>query len=371
MKVTDLHCDTIRAIWLSSLEGNRLSLADTGSSGHPLHIDLKKMREGGYLLQNFALYTNLHMPASALAAGDDGLMEKLPGQAMSEEGAVTDQGVVDPWFQTTEMIRIFREEMAANGEEIRQVFTWKDVEENRRAGRMSAVLTTEEGGILQGDLSRLDTLHQAGVRMMTLTWNYENELGYPNRVPEGITEDFRNYYRFRPEPDRGLTALGKEAASRMEELGILVDVSHLSDGGFFDVADVGKGPFVASHSNARALCGCSRNLTDEMIRTIGEHGGVIGLNFCPSFVMEADEESRCFTRCEALAAHARHIMNVGGREALAFGTDFDGISHRNLEIEDASQMQKLAEYMLGHGFSSEETEGLYYKNVLRLYREML
>ena len=98
---------------------------------------------------------------------------------------------------------------------------------------------------------------------------------------------------------------------------------------------------------------------------------MIGLNYCPSFVMEADEESRCFTSCEALARHARHIMNVGGREVIALGSDFDGIPRRNLEMEDASQVQKLADYLSGHGFTCGETEGLFYKNVLRLYRDVL
>ena len=235
----------------------------------------------------------------------------------------------------------------------------------------SFTLTTEEGGIIGGDPAKLDTLYDAGVRMMTVTWNYDNELGHPNRLPAGVREDFRNFYRFVPESGRGLTSVGKEAVARMEELGIIPDVSHLSDDGFYDVADIVKGPFAASHSNARALCGCSRNLTDDMIRTVAEHGGVIGLNFCPSFVMEAEDESRCFTSCEALAAHARHIMNVGGREVIAFGTDFDGIPRRNLEIQNASMMQRPADYMLGHGFTMEEVEGMYYKNVLRLYREVL
>ena len=370
MYVCDLHCDTLLEIWLSELRNERLSLKDTGKAKEPLHIDLKKMQEGGYLLQNFAIYADLHMPAASLSAGGTNPALVMPGEALSA-AKKEEEAYADPWFQTMEMIRVFKEEMAANADLIGQVFSFQDIEKNRKAGRMSAVLTTEEGGIIKGDLTKLDTLYDAGVRMMTVTWNYDNELGHPNRLPTGVREDFRNFYRFVPESGRGLTSVGKEAVARMEELGIIPDVSHLSDDGFYDVADIVKGPFAASHSNARALCGCSRNLTDDMIRTVAEHGGVIGLNFCPSFVMEAEDESRCFTSCEALAAHVRHIMNVGGREVIAFGTDFDGIPRRNLEIQNASMMQQPADYMLGHGFTMEEVEGLYYKNVLRLYREVL
>lgn len=358
MYAADLHCDTILALWLSELKGEKLSLRGSRQTTSPLHLDLQKMREGEYLLQNFALFTNLHLSLAAIHGGTADLSRETPEY-------------LDPWYQTTEMIRVFREEMAANADLIGQAFTWQDIEENRKCGRMSAILTTEEGEIIRGDLSRLDALYDFGVRMMTITWNYDNSLGHPNRPPQGVAEDFRNFYRFQPESGRGLTPFGKEAVARMEELGILPDVSHLSDDGFFDVADIVRGPFVASHSNARALCGCARNLTDEMIRTIGEHGGVIGLNYCPSFVMEADDEGKCFTSCEALLHHARHIMNVGGREVIALGSDFDGIPRKNLEMENASQVQKLADCALHNGFTSEETEGMFYKNVLRLYREIM
>ena len=400
MYAADLHCDTILALWLSELKGEKLSLRGSRQTPSPLHLDLQKMREGEYLLQNFALFTNLHLSLAAIHGGTADLSQQTPGEVVSKdaghsrktsqmtvaknadksretprhavsEAADTSSDYIDPWYQATEMIRVFREEMAANADLIGQAFTWQDIEENRKCGRMSAILTTEEGEIIQGDLSRLDTLYDFGVRMMTITWNYDNSLGHPNRPPQGVAEDFRNFYRFQPESGRGLTPFGKEAVARMEELGILPDVSHLSDDGFFDVADIVRGPFVASHSNARALCGCARNLTDEMIRTIGEHGGVIGLNYCPSFVMEADDESKCFTSCEALLHHARHIMNVGGREVIALGSDFDGIPRKNLEMENASQVQKLADCALHNGFTSEETEGMFYKNVLRLYREIM
>ncbi|MBQ9065657.1 MAG: membrane dipeptidase [Blautia sp.] len=375
MKIVDLHCDTILGIWNSELRGERLSLRDTESGGSPLQIDLKKLKAGDYLLQNFALFTDLRMQAKNYFSDSDALTWKTPGNGAGLYDDASAGSFVDPWLQVTEMIRIFKEEMAANADLIRQVRTFRDIEENMRNGLLSALLTTEEGGILQGDLSRLDELHKAGVRMMTITWNYDNELGHPNRLPQKEGGSFRWFFRFHPESDhsreRSLTLFGREAVSRMEELHIIPDVSHLSDEGFYDVADIVKGPFVASHSNARELCGCSRNLTDDMIRTIAGHGGVAGLNFCPSFVSEADREELCYASCEALSRHARHMMDIGGREVAALGTDFDGIAPCRLEIENASQMQKLADYMSTHGFTTEEIEGICFRNALRVYQEVL
>lgn len=372
MRVADLHCDTIREIWLSELRGQRKSLRNSSKDGNPMHVDLEKMRKGDYLLQNFALFVDMKMPIEMLKEKGVDLAEMMPGEAMSSKNITSlSSAFVDPWLQVTEMIRVFQEEMSANSDIIRQARSWKDIENNRKDGVLSAVLTTEEGGILQGELHRLEVLYEAGVRMMTVTWNYENELGFPNRLPDGCSTDFRNFFRFQPEPGRGLTEFGKEAVRRMEELEIIPDVSHLSDVGFYDVASVVKGPFVASHSNVRAICGCSRNLTDEMIKTIAEHGGVVGLNFCPSFLMEADREEWCFSGCDVMAKHIRHIIKTGGKEVVALGTDFDGIPKRNLGIQDASEMQKLAEYLLANEFSQDEVEHLYYRNVMRLYREML
>lgn len=373
MHIIDLHCDTIREIWLSQLRGNRLSLRDTEGSGCPLHIDLKKLREGQYLLQNFALFTDLKMNAHEKEGKDQSGISfwKIPGAGSGTQQDPRTCEYVDPWQQVTEMIRVFREEMTANADQISQVRTWEDIERNRQTGKISALLTTEEGGILQGQPERLDTLYKEGVRMMTLTWNYENELGHPNRLPAGVDSDYRNFFRFRPAVNDGLTSFGKEIVKRMQETGILVDVSHLSDGGFYDVAELVTGPFVASHSNARSLCGAGRNLTDDMIRIIGEHGGLIGLNFCPSFLDEQDTPEKCYASLEALSRHARHIMDVGGSEVIALGTDFDGIAPVGLEIENAGQIQKLASYLEEENFSLSEVEGICYRNALRVYRQVL
>ena len=362
MKIADMHCDTIEQIWYSRLRGEPLSLRDTAGRSHEMHIDLAKLTKGEYTLQNFAMFVNLSCPKDF-----DGRRESITEKWSLQEK----DRFLDPWYQLQEMIKVYHEEIALNQDRIAEVRTWADYERNQAEGKLSAVLTVEEGAVLQGDLSRLPLLYDEGVRMMTLTWNYHNELGHPNEPLPGYKEDFSKYFAFVPRTDNGLTAKGVEALECMESLGIIPDVSHLSDAGFYDVARTVKGPFVASHSNARALAGCNRNLTDDMIRVIAEHGGVIGLNFCPAFLDPQDDEEKCHCTCALLARHARHIMNVGGREVIGLGTDFDGIGHENLELHDASYMQMLPEYLLSHGFTMEETEGILSRNVLRLYKETL
>lgn len=342
MYFADMHCDTIMEIWLSRRAGGSLALRDTTGGEKDLQIDLNKLAAGGYLFQNFAMYVDLHR--------EDGL---------------------SPWTQFREMVEIYHREIAANADIVREARSYDEIIRNRDAGLLSAVMTAEEGGVLEGDLSRLQVLYDEGVRMMTLTWNYENELGFPNEVPEGIEEDYPRYFRFEPRQDNGLKPLGFEAVERMQEMGILVDVSHLSDAGFYDVAKTVKGPFVASHSNARAISGCNRNMTDDMIRTVGEHGGVIGLNFCPEFLMEGPSEEACRSTVEGLARHARHMINVGGRAVVGLGTDYDGIGRDDLEIADASQMHKLVQGLERGGFTADEIEGICYRNVLEVYKEAL
>ena len=142
---------------------------------------------------------------------------------------------------------------------------------------MSALLTIEEGGVCLGEIEKLREFYEAGARMLTLTWNYENELGHP----AAMQGDHWKNYRANEKRPLGLKERGFEFVAEMERLGMIVDVSHLSDDGFFDLCEHARKPFVASHSNSRAMCGHRRNLTDEMLRMLGDRGGVSGLNFCP------------------------------------------------------------------------------------------
>lgn len=322
MKVVDMHCDTIGALYEAEQRGEPVSLLENG-----LHLDLKKMEKGDYFLQNFALFVDL--------------------------------GHTDEPFKTcVSMADLFYREMEKNRDRIAPVTTWKEMEENWRQGKMSALLTLEEGEVCEGNPAFLRTLYRLGARMMTLTWNYENSLAWPGKG-SGV-----------PETERGLKQRGFEILEEMESLGMIVDVSHLSDAGILDVLKAAKKPFVASHSDARSLASHSRNLTDEMIRGIAEKGGVIGINYCCSFLEDIPEGQKPVSRIARIIDHMKHIRQVGGIGCLGLGSDYDGITGE-LELPTAAALPRLAEAMEEAGFTASEVEDVFYRNVLGLYRELL
>jgi len=327
MKIIDMHCDTISEIWESRRSGKLQQLAVNS-----LHLDIQKMKQSNYMLQNFAMYIDLKKE-------------------------------LDPFEYVCSLIDTFYEEIEKNKNDIGVIKTYQEIMENERCQKLSALLTIEEGGCCKGRIENLDKLYERGARMMTLTWNYSNELANPNCLREETDADGFPFF----DGTKGLTPTGFAFAERMEELGMMIDVSHLSDAGFWQVADCTKKPFVASHSNARALCGHARNLTDDMIRTIAERGGVIGLNYYGCFLNKKNDRTSTAAR---IAEHARYITKIGGVECLGLGSDFDGIDG-SLEIADCSQMYKLFDALEAAGFSSDAIEKIAYQNVLRAYRELL
>ena len=230
-----------------------------------------------------------------------------------------------------------------------------EAEENCKEGKMSAFLTIEDGRHVQGELANLKRFYQDGVRLISLTWNYENCFGAPNSREPKIME-------------KGLTPFGKDAILYMNDLGMLIDVSHLSDGGFYDVIQLSKKPIVASHSNARAVSPHPRNLTDDMIRKISEVGGVAGVNFYGAF-LQPDAKLEKST-IEALVTHIMYMSNLGGEDLVALGTDFDGISGE-MEINSPLYMEKLFDELRKKGMSERQIEKLAYKNVLRVLHDVL
>ena len=195
-------------------------------------------------------------------------------------------------------------------------------------------------------------------------------LAFPNRLLKDMT-DAAHPVSFAPETEHGLTETGIAFVQEMERLGMIIDVSHLGDAGIWDVFRYTKKPFVASHSNARALARHPRNLTDEMIRALGERGGVAGINFCAAFLRdEEDGAEPVNSYCRDMVAHMKHMKQIGGIGCIGLGTDFDGIGSR-VELVDCSGMQMLAHEMSREGFTTGEIEAVFHGNVLRLYKELL
>jgi len=343
MKYVDMHCDTLYKMLQKKKQGESWNLAENDG-----HIDLDKLKRGNALLQNFAMFV---------------------------EWKKCD----NPKDEVLRMVDIFYAEMEKNRDVILPVRTYDEILENEKNGKMSALLTIEEGAACLGDLDNLELFYDLGVRMMTLTWNYPNEIGYPNlskttmklqeetgdESPEKPIFDYKT-----PDTEHGLTPFGIQVVERMEELGMIVDVSHLSDAGFYDVLRATKKPFVASHSNARAISPWVRNLTDDMLRSLADRGGVAGLNFCADFLTEVELGTYNPGTMEAVITHARHMVNVGGSECLGIGSDFDGID-TNEGIPDYSYLPKLEEAFNRAGFRESECDKIFRDNVLRVYREIL
>lgn len=311
----DLHCDTILECHLS--EGKRVL------RNSDLSVDLEKLKKADSLAQVFALYVDM-------------------------------KGTDNPMQYCMNMLDLFYSELERNKDFIAFAANYQDIQRNRTNHKMSAMLAIEEGAALNGSISNLRNFYRLGVRFMTLLWNYENELGYPN-------------FKFE-HTDKGLKEFGIEVVEEMNRLGMLIDVSHLSDEGFYDVVRFSKKPFIATHSNARACTNHARNLTDDMIRALASKGGVMGLNF-ESFFLNPGEPTT-FSTIDDMIRHLKHIRKIGGIEVMAIGTDFDGITH-TCEVAHMGEMEKLASALKKNGFNEEEVDKIYYKNALRLIKEVL
>lgn len=308
MKYIDLHCDTAYRMLNEKLPlGNSIC-----------KVDINKLKRGGALAQVFAFFLDL-------------------------------DEVNDPFIGFMEMYRNFMKEVNKNTNSIKIVRNIKELKEAEKMGKVGAFLSIEEGEVLKGDINKIKEVYDLGIRMITLTWNYENSIGYPN-------------YKFKYK-NMGLKDKGIEMVQEMERIGIIPDASHLSDQGFYDLINICEKPFIATHSNSRRIMNHPRNLTDEMIRLLAEKGGVMGLNFCNDFVGENK-----VTSITDLVSHAKHIRNVGGIDVLSLGSDFDGIENE-VEIKDTSEMNKFSSYLKKEGFSYDDIEKIFYKNIIRVLKE--
>ena len=247
MRFVDLHCDTI-AMKIALSNGEKCLAKNDG------HIDIEKLKKGGCLAQFFAIF--------------------VPIQQAAEK-----YGIKEGSYEFFNMAyKVYLEEMEKNKDSIAPAMDFEDIMKNKAEGKMSSILTIEEGDPVQGKMERIKEFYDKGVRLITYTWNFENCFGYPNSDDPEIMK-------------KGLKQFGIDATAYMNELGILIDVSHLSEGGFYDVAKYSKNPFVASHSCARNIGSHKRNLWDEQLKVLGETGSIVGVNFASAFLRDGSEYS--------------------------------------------------------------------------------
>ena len=250
---------------------------------------------------------------------------------------------------------LFRLE-AESGGSLEVARTADDVERCLESGVLAAILHFEGAENLGPDPGALGNLYEAGLRSLGLVWSRPND--YASGVP----------FRFPALPDTGpgLSNAGRELVRECNRLGVLIDLSHLNERGFWDVASSSEAPLVATHSNAHALCPATRNLTDRQLAAIRDSDGMVGVNFAVAFLREdgSDDED---TPLDALAGHVDYLVERVGIERVGFGSDFDGAKVPR-DLGDASGLQKLLAVLRERGYDDAGLEKLAYRNWLRVLR---
>ena len=312
--VFDGHCDTI----LDIINKDR-SLSEKSDVGH---LDIPRMKEGGVNVQFFAVFIeDIYKPNRSLK-------------------------------RTMQLIDCIDREVEKNQNDISLVLNSKQIKEVTDAGKIAAILSIEGGEALEGDLGVLRMLYRLGVRLLTLTWNQRNQ------IADGVGES---------RTGSGLTEFGLKVIDEMNKLGILIDVSHLSESCFWDVVKRSKSPIVASHSNCYSLCSHIRNLKDEQIKAIAEKGGIIGVTFVPDFLTN---EKRGAT-IKDIAEHIDYLVKIVGVDYVGLGSDFDGTKALPLGLEGVDKVPNITEEMLNRGYKTEEIKKILGENWLRVFKNVV
>lgn len=301
--------------------------------------------------------------------------------------------------RTLQLIDAVLEQVRRNPRDLRLCLTAGDILDARADGRFGVLMGIEGGHAIENSIALLRVYFHLGIRYMTLTWANSNEWADSS----GDLDDPSISHH------RGLTGFGKDVVREMNRLGMMVDLSHVSDQTLADVLDVSDAPVIASHSGARALTASPRNLADDQLRRIGANGGAVMVNFYPAFIDDAwrrawdaltPERHAAQARLEAeyanqpvphaasiridrefaaridrppldrLIDHIHHIANVAGVDHVGIGTDFDGIPALPQEIDSAADLYRIAEALRTRGHGSDAVEKILGGNLLRIFREM-
>lgn len=309
--IIDMHCDSV----LKAFQENR-KMTDRSTSGH---FDLPRMQEAGVKIQFFALFpgiTKLLSPLKqALILGDYF------------------------WEQYEESQKIMK--LITSHQSL------LEVSDSKKCG---ALLTVEGGEVLEGDLHMLKVFYRMGVRSLCLTWNNRNE------IADGVAE---------MQTGGGLTLFGREVVKEMNKIGMIVDVSHIAEKGFWDVLELSEAPVIASHSNSQAVWDHPRNLTDEQIKGIAQKNGVIGLNFVADFLGEQG------SGLDQLLRHIDHICDLVGDDYLGFGSDFDGTDNLLAGIGDVTIYSELITYLKKRNYKDTTIRKICGENCLRVLNAVL
>lgn len=295
MLLFDLHCDTI-----TKLHARGEELFDSGST----RVNLNKAQFLDKWFQVFAIFIQDH----------------LRGE--------------DAFKYYSDVYKFFKLQIEKNHDYFQQSTV-----------KRKALLAVEGGAVLAGNIKNIEILKQNDVKLLTLTWNGENELGF------GTAEN------------KGLKPFGFECVKKLEESGIAVDVSHLSDAGFYDVASISGKPFIASHSNSRSVCNNPRNLTDEQFTTISSRGGIVGMNFHKPFVTEKGDY------LTSVLKHIEHFLSLGGEKCVCIGSDYDGADIVE-PLYSINNTENLYNALLKINYSEELVDDIFFNNAFDFFERL-
>ena len=310
--VFDLHCDTALALLGKTMK-------EAGSlRKNSYHIDLARASQLPGYAQCFACFTTPYMKEWSKVSPEDAFER--------------------------EMVSVLRE-VENNKDLIRLAYSADDVEKNYAEGKMSAILTIEGPAGFGFDPALLEDLYKVGFRITSLGWNEKNPLTGSHKTGGGLTD------------------LGKEYLKEAQRLGMIVDVSHISDEGFWDIMDITEKPVIATHSNSRTVCNHSRNLTDDMFRAICETGGVAGFNQCDAFVGDAPTID---TACD----HFLHFLELDPDGThIALGGDLDGCDKLPEGFDGVQDYPKLAARLEERGLDEKTMYNIFWHNALGVMRK--
>jgi membrane dipeptidase len=340
--VIDTHIDTItHLLWRHPDFGQRLQNG---------HVDIPRLREGGVGAAFFAIWV------------DDDVYDEP-----------------DSLKYVMRALDVIQRTVQVHAEHLEIALNAGDVERIHAEGRVAVLLSIEGGNALCSDLGVLRQLYRLGVRSVTLTWQYAT--AWCDSCNDG--------------PYGGLTPLGRDIVREMGQLGMLPDVSHISDEAFYDVLEVAERPVFASHSSCRALQDARRNMTDEMITALGDAEGVVNINFAspfiggpdhPPFVPTLNPDQSQFqdpfqrihnpdgstgSPFDRLMDHFDHALRLAGPDGVGIGSDYDGISSTPTGMDDISRLPRLTQGLLERGHSEDTVRKVLGLNNLRLFREAL
>lgn len=317
--VVDCHTDVVQQLYgEKNWFGERVNSRRLGDRSVAGQLDIPRMIEGGIDCQVFVIWSDPKRQYDRMRRG-------------------------------LELLDHLVNEISANAPKIGLAKSYNDIIDLTEHGKIAALLSLEGGEPLSGEISMLRNFYRLGVRLIGLTWSFQNELGY------GIRE----------RSDLGLTEFGFKVVEEANSLGMIVDVSHLNVAGFNDVIETSRKPIIASHSNSKSIHQHRRNLDDRQIKSIADNGGAIGINFTPQFLAEKD------AGLDDVIKHIKHISSLVGFDRIGLGSDFDGMENAPRGLEDVTRLPMLTKRMTEEGLGEENIKNVLGESMLNIFREVI